>query len=77
MKEYTVVVPITGYVTVYVEAKDEESAKSAARKKLESLRMEMTGSEADAVEVGHWSSHERVVRGNVSYAVKNEIEVSE
>lgn len=63
--KFTVGVPITGYIVLEVEADTEEEAFEKA---WESDKLTL-----DNVE--EWEAHDQVNRGNVSYALMDEIQV--
>ena len=65
MARYQVLIPITGYISVEVEADSEDQARETAFES-EDLTLE---------NIQNWECHEKVVQGNVCYAVQNEIEV--
>ncbi|ALM62171.1 hypothetical protein AXI64_gp179 [Vibrio phage qdvp001] len=67
MKSYEVLVPITGYIVVEVEAENE---KEAIDKAFESDDLTIDN-------INEWDTHENIVQGNVFYGVKNEVEVEE
>ena len=66
MKNHTVLIPVTGYVSVEVKA---ESVDEAVDKAYEEASLDK--------HLEEWDLHEKVVRGNVSYALLNEIEIYE
>lgn len=66
-KKWYVSVPFTGYTTVEVEADTRQDAIAAAWES-----PDLTIQKCDEAEFT-----DRVVKGNVTYAVMNEIEVSE
>ena len=66
-KRYRVDLPFTGYVSIEVDAKDEDEAIQNALDSDIDL-------ENDLVEIDY---HKRVCKGNVLYAVKNEAEAEE
>lgn len=68
MKKYVVNIPITGYVSVEVEAENEDEARTAAWSKIDD------GVDDDDVT---WEYCEAVTEGNVTYAMLNEVEVTE
>lgn len=63
MTKWIVTVPITGYVTVTVEAEDEEEAIEKA--------MECDVSTDD---IEQWDMTDHIVQGNVFYGIQNEAE---
>ncbi|GAA0230206.1 hypothetical protein [Metaclostridioides mangenotii] len=63
MINYTIEIPLTGYVSIEVTANNE---KEAINKAFESATLE---------EIVEWELHEYVTQGNCSRALKNEIEV--
>lgn len=63
MKEFTIKIPLTGYVEIIVDAEDEDSAIDKA--------FDM----ATLENVEEWDLHRKVTSGNVCHAVLNEIEV--
>lgn len=65
MKEFTIMIPMTGYVEVTVQADDEDSAIDKA---FELATLE---------DVAEWDLHRNITQGNVSHALKNEIEIYE
>ncbi|AGH31861.1 hypothetical protein VPIG_00003 [Vibrio phage PWH3a-P1] len=67
MKNYEVLVPITGYIIVEVEADNE---KEAIEKAFESDELNIDN-------INEWDTHEAIVQGNVFYGIQNEIEVEE
>lgn len=67
MKEYEVLVPITGYIIVNVNAENKEDAVNKA----------FESDELTLDNIEQWDSHECVVKGNVFYGTVNEIEVNE
>jgi hypothetical protein len=66
MKNYSVSIPFTGYITVKVKAKNQEEAKDKA--------WESNFDFKEAVEVDY---HEHIVLGNCFCGILNEIEVEE
>jgi hypothetical protein len=66
MKRYVVTIPLTGIVSVEVDAEDEEGAKEKAWEQNISI---------DNIET--WELTNIICRGNVLDAVQNEIEVEE
>lgn len=66
MRRYTVLIPFTGYMNVEVKAESEEEAivKACSEASWEK-------------HVEEWNLHRHVVRGNVSSALLNEVEVYE
>lgn len=66
MKDYTILIPFTGYVSVTVEAENSDDAVEIA---FEKATIE------DHLE--EWDLHEKVNQGNVSYALLNEIQIYE
>lgn len=67
MKEYTVLVPITGYVEVVVEAENEQEA----------IDMAMDDEDINLDNVMEWDMVKHITEGNVFYGIKNDIEVLE
>lgn len=67
MKEYTVLVPITGYVEVVVEAENEQEA----------IDMAMGDEDINLDYVMEWDMIEHITEGNVFHGIKNDIEVLE
>lgn len=65
MKKYFVEIPITGYVSVEIEANSKEEA---IEKAWESPDLSLDN-------VVEWEAHEYISKGNVSYAVRDEIDV--
>lgn len=65
MKDYTVILPITGYLDVQVKAESEEEA------------IEQAYQEGSLDELVEWEAHKKICEGNVCYALQNEIEVFE
>lgn len=65
MKEFTIKIPMTGYVELILEAEDEDSAIDKA----------FEVATLDNVE--EWELHHKVTQGNVCYAILHEIEVYE
>lgn len=65
MKEFTVRIPMTGYVDVTVEAEDMDAAIDKA---LDMATLD------DLVE---WSLHRTITEGNISHALLNEIDAYE
>lgn len=65
MKKYYVEIPITGYVSVEVEANSKEEA---IEKAWESPDLSLNN-------VVEWEAHERISKGNVSYAVRDDIDI--
>lgn len=64
MKNYLVLIPVTGYIAVEVKAEDEEQAKELA-----------FATETTVDDIEEWELHEQVCTGNVLHAVLNEISV--
>lgn len=64
MYEFTVTIPITGVAHVVVEAEDEEDA---IRQGFEVVTLD---------DVDDWSSHRRIIEGNVFYGTQNEAEAT-
>ena len=73
-KEYEVLIPLTGYVSVIVEAESSEEAKDKAF--VEDFYIDLK-SESNNVQLQEFETHEHIVRGNVFYGTLNEIEVEE
>ena len=67
MATYTVAVPMTGVIYVQVQAESEEEALGKA---LDSEQLTLENLE-------EWEAHKQITRGNVLYAIQNEIEVVE
>ena len=65
MKEFTVTLPISGYVVVSVEAENEEKAVNEAI------------ATASFNEIEEWECHRHVVKGNIFYGIRNDYEVLE
>lgn len=66
-KEYTVLVPITGYVEVIVEAENEQEAIDKA----------MDDEDVNLDYVIEWDTTKHITEGDVFYGIKNDIEVIE
>lgn len=63
-KYYSVLLPISGYIALEVEAEDEaEAIKNALESKY------------DINDIEEWSAHEAVVEGNFFHGLKNHAEV--
>ena len=71
-KEYFVSVPFSGYISVAVKADSEEEAKDQAFEVDFDINFKSRNSELVELEL-----HERIVQGNVCYAVLREVEVEE
>lgn len=67
MKEYTVLVPITGYIESVVEAESEQEA----------IDMVMDDEDINLDYVVEWDLVQHITEGNVFYGIKNDIEVIE
>ena len=67
MKEYTVLVPITGYVEVIVDAESEQDAIDKA----------MDDEDINLDDVVEWDMTQHITEGNIFYGIKNDIEVFE
>lgn len=65
-KEYEVILPITGYVSVNVMAESEEDAIQ------EAFQRDITYKDIES-----WECHENVCRGNVYYGERNSAEATE
>ncbi|EPZ47610.1 hypothetical protein [Alicyclobacillus acidoterrestris] len=65
MKTYIVEIPLTGYVSVEVEAESEQEAIDRAFE------------EAQLEHIEEWDLHRQIVRGNVFSGLRNEIHVEE
>ncbi|MCY6957850.1 hypothetical protein [Clostridium brassicae] len=63
MKNYTVSVPISGWVCVSVEANNEDEAISKAFE------------EATLEDLEEWEMHKCIVEGNVFHGLMNEIDI--
>lgn len=63
--KFTVGIPITGYISIEVEAESEEEAFEKA---WESDKLTLEN-------VEEWEAHEKVSRGNISYAVMADMQV--
>jgi len=68
MKTYEVLIPITGYICIELEAEDEVQAKEFAMEKANNCP-------TDSIE--EWCIHEQICRGNVLEAMLNVISVEE
>ena len=66
MKSYYVTIPITGYVFVDIQAESEDEAKEKA-----------FNSDFCSNDIEEWSTHEKIVEGNVFYGMQNEIDIEE
>jgi len=64
MASWTVLVPITGYIPVSVEADSEKEAIEAA----------FESEELNLDNVGEWEAHKAIVQGNVFHGSRNEAE---
>lgn len=71
--KYLVEIPITGKVTVEVVANSE---KKAIEKAMDEFDLELNPSSELGYEIEEWEYHFHVNKGNVSYAVLNEVECS-
>lgn len=67
MKDYEVLIPITGFVIVNVKADDEDSAITNA----------FESDELSLDNIVEWEAHGCIVKGNIFYGTLNEIEVNE
>ena len=65
MKRWNVRIPISGFVSINVEAQTEEAAKEAA----------LTGDIPTSPD--EWDIHEQIASGSVFYGMQNEIEIDE
>lgn len=65
MKNYTVSVPISGYICIDVEANSEQEAITKAFE------------EATLEDLEEWEMHECIVEGNVFHGLMNEIDIFE
>lgn len=67
MPRYLVTLPLTGTISVEVDAEDEESAITAA----------LASEDVIVTNIEEWEVHRQICRGNVLYASQNEAEVRE
>lgn len=65
MKNYTVLIPITGYIEIEVDAEDKDSAIDKAFDS-EDLKLD---------NVLEWEAHEHICEGNVFHGLMNDIDV--
>jgi hypothetical protein len=78
MPKYVVAVPCTMSVLVYVEAKNKESAKTAALNAsfVAYVKPEIIpGNDVLNIEVDEFEAHECITKGNFFYGVQNEVKV--
>lgn len=78
MKTFIVTLPITSTITVVVEANNKTEAKRLAFEAANRghLTIEVP-KDAVPIEVDSWQAHEQIVKGNVFYGEKNEMEIVE
>ena len=67
MKEFSVRIPVSGYMEKYVEAEDEKEAEEIA------LSQGYDENKDDL----YWETMSRITQGNVFYGLLNRIEVKE
>ena len=67
MKNYEVMIPVTGYIYVDVEAENEDEA----------VDMAMQSDDISLDNIAEWEVHRHVIQGNVCYALLNSVEVEE
>lgn len=70
MKNYLVTMPMTGHVSLAVQAEDEQGAICAFWDRLETI----TDIDEEAEDIG-WEYCEHVTEGNVTHAELNDVEV--
>ena len=65
MKEYSLSIPVSGYITTLVEAESEEEAITKAS----------ADTEISLDDVEEWEMHRKIVEGNFFHGLRNEISV--
>jgi hypothetical protein len=63
MKKYNVQIPISGYVSVTVDAKNEQDA------------IDRAWESAELDDIAEWDLHHKIVEGNNFWGIRNEVEV--
>jgi hypothetical protein len=71
MKTYLVTMPITGAITLEVEAENEEDALEAFWSKADTMRAEDLHADMD------WEYTPHVTEGNVTHAHTNDLDIEE
>jgi len=74
MKTYSVQIPVTGSVIVTVEA---ENAKAAEEAAWDQAGFGIVLDNPNVCEAGDFELHKQVMRGNVCYAMCNDVNVEE
>lgn len=74
VKTYSVQIPVTGSVIVTVEAESEEKAVAAA---WDQAGFKLVFDDPNVCEAGDFELHKQVTRGNVCYAMCNDVNVEE
>jgi len=78
MKTFYVTLPITSTITLTVDADNKTEAKRLAFEAANQGRLSIeVPKDAEPIEVGSWQAHEQIVKGNVFYGEKNEMEIIE
>jgi hypothetical protein len=79
MKTYTVDLPFVGYITLTVEAENEEQAKELAFDTYMEIKTprDMQPDGVEDVFVGEFDFVKQVIRGNVCYAPLNDMSIEE
>lgn len=73
-KEYRVDLPVTGSVSVFVEAEDKESAIDTA---LQTVDFQVDSCNENTEPGDEWRCHRHVTEGNMTHAVLNDVFVEE